>query len=251
MEVVMKPVIGLIGKKKSVEGTLNTTIYYDYVHAIKKALGVPFVISIIDDDEYIDDVIQRIDGLLIPGGIDIHPKWFNQEVDVLCGEIDEELDIFELKMVNMARKYQVPILAICRGAQVLNVAYGGTLHQDILYDINYNPSIIHEQNKYKIPYHMPVHELKVFEDSILYQIFGNKVLVNSFHHQTINQLGDQLKITAKSYDGVVEAVESTIDRFVVGVQWHPEKMVDTSLEQLNLFKHFIKVCLKYKKADGF
>jgi putative glutamine amidotransferase len=239
----MKPIIGIVSKKNIYSGKLNATLYFDYIQSIYLAGGVPLLLPLINDPVIIESYIKQIDGLLIPGGIDPNPKTYHQLIKPLCGRIDDELDAFELRLIEEARKQKVPIFGICRGIQILNVAYNGTLYQDISYDPHYNKNIIHAQDEYEISGEQPVHEINIMKDSILYDLYGKSLHTNSFHHQTIDQLGKGLKVTAKTKDGVIEAIESTIDPCVLAVQWHPEKMSETSDDQLNLFKWFINECM--------
>lgn len=241
----MSVLIGVVSNKKMVEGKLQSAVYFDYVHSIEIAGGTPLIIPLIDQEEYMDSILNHLDGLLFPGGGDVHPKWFNQEIHPSCGTIHEELDSFEIKLIKKALKRDIPLLAICRGVQVLNIACNGDIYQDLTEYPNHDESIIHSQEYTDIAYHLPIHEVSINKDSLLYNIFGDQANTNSFHHQVIHHIGDGLKCTATTKDGVIEGLEGINNRFVVGVQWHPEKMVDTSIEQLNLFKQFINAC-RYK-----
>ncbi|ERJ13120.1 gamma-glutamyl-gamma-aminobutyrate hydrolase family protein [Haloplasma contractile] len=239
----MKPLIGILTSNKDFKGKIHSAIYYDYVNSIHKAGGAPILLPLINDQSVIEPVVSKLDGLLLPGGIDLHPKFFNQEIKPLNGRINEEQDLFDLAVIETARKHGLPIFAICRGHQVLNVAYGGTIHQDISYDPDWDGSINHEQDKTELAYHLPIHDIKIKENTILHSICeGNMLSTNSFHHQVIDKLGNGLECVARSSDGVIEAIESTVDTYVVGVQWHPEKMVDYYEKHLNLFKRFVEAC---------
>ncbi|MDF2700574.1 MAG: hypothetical protein K0Q49_2133 [Haloplasmataceae bacterium] len=238
----MRPIIGIISRNKQLDGNKISSLQYDYVNAVYKAGGMPLIIPIINDDELLLELISKMDGLLIPGGIDVNPKWYHEEIKQLCGSIDDELDVVEIKIIKMATDRKIPILAICRGHQILNVVFNGSLHQDLSYNENYDPNMVHEQNKIDLPKYEPVHNVKISEDSILFEIVGSNIDTNSYHHQIVNGLGENLKVVGRSREGIIEAYESTSDHFILSLQWHPEKMIEYREEQLNIFKRYIEEC---------
>jgi putative glutamine amidotransferase len=238
----MKPTIGIICRR-SFQGKNETiTLQQDYFKAVIKSGGYPILIPIYEDDVLLKEHLSRIQGLVIPGGIDVDPNFYHQEKHPLCGSIDEGMDEFELKVIHLAKEMKLPILAICRGIQVLNVAYGGTLFQDLSLYQGYKQDIIHAQDQVNIPKQEAVHSIEIVAGTKLHQLYGESLNVNSFHHQALDRVADGLVVTATSEEGVIEAVEGTSDHYVVGVQWHPEKMIDLAHEQLLIFDQFINAC---------
>ena len=216
------------------------TIADDYIKAIIKAGGIPYIIPIVEDIEVLKMMLDKVDGLLATGGNDINPMEYSNRPDFKLGSIipkRDKQDIFMAKYV--VKELKKSYLGVCRGLQILNVAFGGTLHADL-------PSAgfkNHSLNMY--PREEPSHEVEIIEDSILYNIIGNKGLkVNSLHHQGIDKIGDNLKIVAKSSDNLCEALElnNNYNQFVLGVQWHPEMMAIKSMEQQDIINKFIQYC---------
>lgn len=203
-----------------------------YVNAIVKAGGVPLVLPVVV--ELIDEFLEAVDGLLLSGGGDIDSQFYNEKPSKWLKNVNPLRDSFELELVRRATRMKIPILGICRGIQVINVALGGTLIQDIKSEIR--SSIVHDLTKVSDDF--KAHSVKIDPNSKLAQILGVRELtVNSFHHQAIKRLGKGLKAVARAPDGVIEAVESTSHGYVVGVQWHPERMLDNI--QLKLFRSLI------------
>lgn len=209
-----------------------------YIQAILKAGGTPILIPY-QPKEQLFTVINLVDGLVLPGGVDLDPNRYGENLALKCGTIDPLWDELDLTAAGLALQKELPILAICRGAQVLNVALGGTLVQDIPSQTS-NPI----QHRQKAPRWYASHDIFLESSSLLKTIWGdNSPRVNSFHHQSIARVGRGLKIVASAPDGVIEAVESTEHRFVLGVQWHPELMVEHYPAARNIFQHFIKATL--------
>ena len=198
-----------------------------YPQAIARAGGVPVVIPPFTSDEQIAPLLERVDGICLAGGPDLHPSLYGHEPDPNLGPTEPELDGWELALTRMALAARLPLLCICRGQQALNVARGGTLFQDL-------PG--HRQDR---PGREPTHQVRVDPSSRLSAALGgvSEVHVNSFHHQAIDRLGERLVAVAWSDDGLIEGVEATDREFVVGVQWHAEGLVDAA-EQQALFTAF-------------
>ncbi|MXQ53676.1 gamma-glutamyl-gamma-aminobutyrate hydrolase family protein [Shimazuella alba] len=225
---------------------LDEKKYYvnkDYIQSIVQAGGIPFVISNINDPLMIQKMVRSCDGLLLTGGEDVDPNHYGEEPLPQIGVIVPERDELELHVVRLFLQQNKPIFAICRGCQLLNVAFGGDLYQDIP---SQTASIInHEQ---KAPRGYPYHSIKVFAQSLLYRILQQeKIRVNSYHHQAAKTIREPLRVCAIADDGIVEAIESSIHDFVLGVQWHPEGMaiVHDKYAQM-LFDAFIHASQKYK-----
>jgi len=189
-----------------------------YWESVERAGGIPVILPPVDSPEGIDHYLEICDGYILSGGDDIDPFYWGQDPEPGLGEIDPRRDRFEINLVQAIVKRDKPALFICRGIQVLNVALGGTLIQDL------RSSIAHRQ---RAPRHHPFHDILLEKDSVLYQLLRREtVRVNSFHHQAIAGLAPGLVATARARDGVVEAVEYPAKRFILGVQWHPEAMQD-------------------------
>jgi len=217
----------------------NMRLPYSYIDSVIKSGGVPLGIAVLNDDAYIDEVLNVIDGLLIPGGDDVNPKLYNEETTPYTKGIDDELDAFQIKLIQKALDRGTPILGICRGHQIINVALKGSLYQDIS-EMKESANIIHDQLKNGYTYEQTVHEVHFEKNSLLEKIYGEKMNINSFHHQVLKQLGNGLQAIGYTEDGVIEAIVSQNHPFVLGVQWHPERSED----QLPIFKLFIGACKK-------
>jgi putative glutamine amidotransferase len=206
----------------------------DYVCAVTKA-GGQVVILPASDGESAARLAGVLDGILLSGGADLDPSYFGEEPHPHLGHIDPERDEFELALVRAAIEAGTPLLAICRGIQVLNVAMGGTLYQDIQSQVK--GAIKHRQDA---PRYHASHKVVVERHSKLAGMVGaGDVAVNSFHHQAIRNVAPGFFVSARSTDGVIEAIESAHDLFVVGVQWHPECMTDSYPAMLEIFAAFV------------
>ncbi|WPC41372.1 gamma-glutamyl-gamma-aminobutyrate hydrolase family protein [Clostridium sp. JS66] len=222
----------------------------DYVKAVEKSGGIPVVIPVFNDLSNIENVIDIVDGIVFAGGADIEPKHYGQYIGTKIGQIIPERDRQELQLAkNIIENTEIPILGVCRGYQLLNVVCGGTLYQDlseIPLELRNNKIINHSMKG--SPKYNPVHEVKINEKSRFYKIFNKKsISVNSYHHQAIKDVADDFNVSTMSPDGIVEAIElKREDRFVVGVQWHPEMLSERNDEQLLIFKALINACKEYK-----
>ncbi|WP_172372031.1 gamma-glutamyl-gamma-aminobutyrate hydrolase family protein [Sporosarcina jiandibaonis] len=232
----MKPVIGITTGIESVKKhQLNT----NYVTAIIRAGGLPLILPIgIETD--VKQVAQMLDGLLLTGGGDIDPNLFDEEPHALLGEVTPTRDTLEIELVNEFLRVNKPILGICRGHQILNVALGGAIIQDI-HSQSSNTILQHSQ---KAPRSHRSHFVQVEKESILESITETpKIKVNSFHHQAVKDVPKPLMISGTASDGIIEAVESTAHHFVLGVQWHPEALAENGdAVSLGLFNKFIGKC---------
>lgn len=237
-----KAIIGIsasiIIDKEDFLGYKKVYVNNDYIESVIEAGGIPLVLPITDDEAVIDSYIDTIDGLILTGGHDVSPRYYGENPQPKLGEIFPERDEFDLKLLEKAKNKNIAILGVCRGFQLINVAYGGSLWQDLSYsDYEY---IKHNQK------HRPdlkTHSLEIKENSKLYEIFGEKsIYVNSFHHQIIKKVSDEFNITAVAPDGVVEALEHKDYKFLVGVQFHPEMLHEVCDMMKNLFKVFVENC---------
>ena len=191
-----------------------------YLEAVQHAGGVPVVVPPLPT-EMVGAFLDRVDGLCLSGGPDIHPAAYGAEPHAALGPTEPRLDAFELELVRAADERGLPVLAICRGAQLVNVARGGALHQHL-------PDVVGEgvHHRQAIAASQPTHPVTVAPGSRLAGLFGRgRTDVNSFHHQAASRMGDGLVPTAWATDGTVEAFEESGDRFLVCVQWHVECLV--------------------------
>ncbi len=231
----MKPIIGIISNP-IIENRAIYKINATYIERTVEAGGIPLAIPSKINLADCERIISTIDGLIIPGGGDILPELFGEETHPKVIYALKEVDLFEMELIRLARKHNKPLLGICRGAQLINVAFGGTLYQDI--PSQYKDEVCHVQSWNNIDH--PMHKVYLEEDSNLYKIFGETVLdVNTLHHQSVKDLGQGLRIVGKAKDGVVEAIE-TEDGMIIGVQWHPENLVPNYKEYMKIFEYLIE-----------
>jgi putative glutamine amidotransferase len=201
----------------------NLSLGMDYPSSVVRAGGVPIVIPPLSPID--GTLLDRLDALVVSGGPDIDPGLYGHRPHEQLGPVDPEIDRCEVETVRLADARGLPILAICRGMQLLNVTRGGTLWQDLPSE---RPSPI--EHRQAIVGTQSTHEVTVDRDSLLADVTGvadvdePTLAVNSFHHQAVCGLGDHLRISARSADGVVEAIEATDRPFVLGVQWHAESL---------------------------
>jgi len=225
------------GEPRGKEMALGLT----YLRGIEAAGGLPVVMPPLDE-RAIEPLLDRLDGICLSGGPDLHPEAYGAEPHHELGPTEPELDRFELAVARRADARRMPILAICRGTQALNIVRGGILHQHIP---ELSEEIAHRQTS---PGHEPSHPVWVDPDSRLAAALGSSELevgdlvdVNSFHHQAIDRLGDGLRISARAPDGTIEAIEDPGRRFLIGVQWHAETLVHRPHEAA-LFRRFVEAC---------
>jgi len=230
----MKPVIGIT----CASDEMGINLKRFYYNAVYHAGGLPLLIPLIAEDEYIEDVLNKVDGLVITGGGDINPKWYSENNDFSC-EICNERDSLEISLAKKALNIDMPILGICRGHQVLNVAFGGSLYQDIEKYIS--NALDHRRSSIE-EFH---HEVEIEKDTLLYEITGKtNIFVNTYHHQSVKKVAEGFSVSARSKaDGVVEAIEKRDKKFVLGVQWHPERMYHYCEINQKIFNAFVKSCL--------
>jgi putative glutamine amidotransferase len=208
-----------------------------YSEAVEAAGGVPVHISLIPKFDYVDTVVEGLEGILLPGSdSDVDPLRYGQQPHPQLGSVHTIKDETDLLVIEAAERRELPILAICFGMQVLNVSRGGTLIQDIRSQVK--DAIKHEQG---VPRDRPSHRVSLSEGTKLSNIAGTlDALVNSHHHQAIESIGANLVATAWTTDGVIEALEDPRpDRFILAVQWHPELGWKDDVLSQRLFKSFV------------
>lgn len=232
-----KPIIGmtpLVERATNRQFMLNT-----YTESVLDAGGVPVMLPITDEDKNIEHIAEMCDGFLFTGGHDVHPCLYGEEM-LDCVAPCEERDSFETKLLSLALKTNKPILAICRGMQLLNVVLGGSLFQDI--QTQCSNDIEHRMGE---PSDNVIHEISIIDDTPLMAIVGKKSdMINSYHHQCVKTVGEGLKIMAYASDGIIEGMYMPDKKFVLGVQWHPERLAKKYDSALSLFKVFIENCVE-------
>lgn len=240
MQSTPYPVIGLTSTlSTNASGSPVCQVGQAYVRAIQKAGGIPLVIPLGIDQEQIKALVSRLDGLLLTGGGDIDPETFKGASHPKVYGIYPERDALEFFLLEAALAANKPFLAICRGIQVLNVAFGGDLYTHIQDQVE--NSLKHDWFP-KFPRDKMAHTVRLIPGSKLHRIFGmDEIRVNSLHHQGIKTVGDSLKATAFAPDGLVEGLEVDGTGFALGVQWHPECLPEDE-KMANLFKAFIAAC---------
>ncbi|HZK32953.1 MAG TPA: gamma-glutamyl-gamma-aminobutyrate hydrolase family protein [Tissierellaceae bacterium] len=230
----MKPIIGITtftGIKKT-----HHSVNSNYINAVFAAGGIPVSIPIIYDEANYHNYLDILDGIIFTGGLDISPLSYDENPLKEINQISAIRDKYELGLFKKAYGRKMPILGICRGLQIANIALGGNLYQDIYTQVpnclGHNPEGISNTEFY--------HSIKVEKDSKLYSVFKKeKIFVNSLHHQAIKELGNNLLVSALSEDGIIEAIEATDDRFLIGLQFHPENLAKEHPEFLKIFNELI------------
>ncbi len=247
-EASSQPIIGITGNYED----LTCKLGQGYYKSVVAAGGVPLIIPPIADKNTIINTLERIDGLILSGGGDINPLWTGEEPSPSLHGINQERDLPELLTARLAYNRQIPILGICRGIQTLAVALGGKVVQDI----SNKATVKHSQEADRSE---PTHSVTVESDSTLFKIYypeqrlqsqpettapTAKLFVNSFHHQAVAEAGDKFRVVAKSTDGIIEAIESTTFKSILGVQWHPECLESG----LPLFQWLVREAAAYREA---
>lgn len=229
-----KPLIGVTANFS--EGQLQ--LAPGYFRSVEAAGGIPVIIAPKRmPNANMSLLLDRIDGLLLSGGADINPILVGEDPVPALHGINTERDLFELTLTRLAYNRQIPMLGICRGIQVLAAALGGTIMQDIATSLPHTQLIKHSQDADRAT---ATHFVEAVEGSRIAELLGKRFAVNSFHHQAVGQCGPRFRITAQSADGVIEAIESTEMKSIIGVQWHPECFIaegDTCM--MPLFQQFV------------
>ncbi|SHJ48365.1 putative glutamine amidotransferase [Dethiosulfatibacter aminovorans DSM 17477] len=238
-------------------------VFDNDIRAIEEAGGIPLLLPSFSDIKDIESLVNVLDGILFTGGNDINPFVYNEENKYskgLLGNIDtlddndasfyakfnDERDRMEIELVkHIYENTDKPMMGICRGMQIINVAMGGSLYQDIKYQ-----NITRSEHSDILNWNKMVHSVNVSRDSNLFNIVNKeKLMVNSIHHQSVSRVGENLKVTAKSDDNIIECIEScNKDKYIMGLQWHPE-MIRNVVEQRSIFDSFIKKCLEIKVQE--
>jgi putative glutamine amidotransferase len=240
MNLSKSPIIGISGSLFTIDaGTLKgrerVFVGQDYVQSVCLAGGVPVILPIVSDEALILQQVEMIDGLILSGGYDVHPCFFGEEPHTLLEACYPDRDAHEIQLVRLAYQLKKPILGICRGIQLINVAFGGTLFQDLSL---YSSNTLQHNQKARVDY--AIHKVKLEEGTKLHQLFNQTcIYTNSMHHQSIQTVAPGFTINALAYDGIIEGIEKMDDSFILGVQWHPELMIEKDPQMLALFRTLI------------
>lgn len=234
----MKPLILVTaGYELSQNGQNRRYLYQNYADAITRAGGIPLMP--LDDGELAEDLATLCQGLLITGGPDLNPQMYGEEKLPECGRIDAARDAMEYKLLACFVKNKKPVFGICRGIQMINTYFGGTLWQDL-------PSQKGVSHSSDDKPHDCVHTTELHPGSLLNQLYGDHMITNSYHHQSVNKMAEGFVVTA-SCEGIIEAMAHTALP-ISAVQWHPERMTGTERymhhgpDSAPLFRHFIEQC---------
>ncbi len=211
-----------------------------YIRAVELTGGVPLLIPVSGSISTLGSLYDRVDGVLMAGGPDVDPIEYGQERHPMLRKVTPSRDRMELALLERAFRDGKPLFCICRGLQVLNVALGGTLWQDLSAQVpGARKHDCHPDN----PPDQLTHEVVIEPESRLSTVVGeDEIAVNSLHHQAIDRVGDSLRVTARATDGIIEAVEGTGNRFLLGVQWHPEWLAHDHESARKLFVAFADAC---------
>ncbi len=239
----MRPLIGITCSRQigGAWGAYDTGhpmdyVFDDYSRAVLLSGGAPVLIPAAQDHKSMEAVLDRMDGVVLSGGPDVHPRFYGEEPLAHLGDLDEELDLMELGLCRAILDRDMPLFAVCRGIQVLNVALGGTLFQDVPTQVQ--EAVNHVQ---PAPKNVNTHKVNLEPGSMLSRILGRRtIMVNGRHHQAIKDTASELSIVARASDHLIEAVEWSDRRFVLGVQWHPEGTWRNDPHSQKLFKALVK-----------
>jgi len=237
----MKPIIGITTyQSTNIHGQPTVILMQSYIDAVMQAGGVPVLIpSMIAEDGW-DALYSRLDGILFSGGGDIALEHFSGDPHPRIDDVEPERDSVELKMLNAAASDGKPMLGICRGCQVMNVAFGGTLYTHIPDQLPNALDHAYPGNKRTVL----VHEVKLEEGTHIAEVMREPIVkVNSLHHQGLKDIAPSLRVTGRAPDGLVEAVELPDHPFAIAVQWHPEWLTDQQVTR-NLFNKFVEAAGK-------
>jgi len=232
------------GTAQSILDTIGYDLNKEYREALHRSGAAPVSISVYDSPEEVTAKLATVRGVLIPGGMDIEPVRYGKKNHELLESTDPDLDALEFTVLTYAAKKNLPVLGICRGHQMLNVFHGGTLYQDIPAQYKADKKVAHRKQESFLFFTSSepcFHNITLTKNSLLKKIFQKKsIKVNTYHHQGVQKLAPGLTVTARSEDGFVEAIKGTKKRFILGVQFHPEKMTKADPGFDTIFKVFVK-----------
>lgn len=248
----MNPLIGITAARR-VEGTRAPAFFgarESYLESIIAAGGVPVILPLTQDMSIVRQLYEHCAGILLPGGEDVNPSRYGQATDPNVTDICDLRDEVEIHVARWADDDNKPLLGICRGIQLMNVAMGGNLYQDIPSQVG---SGLHKERKVTDSWRALVHSIKLTEGTHLHSIFGmDEIKVNSLHHQAVRDIAPGLVVSALAADGIIEGLEDPNKNFFIGVQPHPE-LLWQALEPrwLQLFKSFVAAARSWRKEPIF
>ncbi|SDC24000.1 gamma-glutamyl-gamma-aminobutyrate hydrolase family protein [Shouchella lonarensis] len=236
-----------IGISSSVQDHTHVLTAFDNVNAVNMERTLPFVLPNVESKKAYR-YVEQLDGVLLTGGGDIDPSLFGEDPHPSLGEITPVRDLFEVAVVQACLEQKKPLLAICRGAQILAIAAGGDMYQDL--PVQFEGTLI--QHAQRAPRSHRSHLIHIKKGSLLADIAqSTHEKVNSFHHQAVRRVPSNFRAVAWSRDGVIEAIEHKKSPFMIGVQWHPENLLATNdTFSKRLFDAFIQACEQRKEVDG-
>ena len=236
-----RPIIGISAHFRDENSMINDA----YVQAVVRAGGIPVVLPVVTNSDVIRQMVEPLDGLLMSGGGDMDPELWGEKIMPQSGVPNRERDDFDLLLIRECHYRQKPILGICRGMQAINVAFGGSLYQDIYSQIQ-GTLLVHDQSE---PKRQATHAVTVTPNSLLHRLVKEQeIQVNTIHHQAVKEVADGFDAVAFATDGVCEAIESRYYP-IIGVQWHPEHLALAEMTEAKvLFEYLIKEAILYRKA---
>lgn len=235
---MQKPIIGVTTYFNDQPPVGYYVTGHDYVASVALAGACPVQLPMLDEAALVAQMVQAVDGVVLIGGGDIDPSFYGQTLQAELYGVDKTRDAFECKLVKEAVKQNKPVFGICRGFQLINVFYSGTLVQDIAAALPNALNHVGDNNNRP----EPIHDITVSEGTWLHNALGvTKTGVNSFHHQCIDKLAEGFTVSATAPDGIIEGMEC-LEKNIVAVEFHPENMTKTAPEMLKLFQAFIAMC---------
>ena len=240
------PVIGIIARQDVSATWQGYRLFgqgYDYCRSVVLAGGAPLLIPLELGPDAWHSAYERLDGILFPGGVDVNPRHYGEQPHPHLGDVDDALDEAELLLARWALADRRPVLAICRGIQLINVAAGGTLYQDLPSQVA--GILCHACYPPTYPRDSRAHIVDVARGTRLSAILGEGELwTNSRHHQAVKDVAPGFAVTACTSDGMIEAIERVDAPFLIGVQWHPENLAAADPQMLVLFRSFVQACAR-------
>ena len=234
----MKPLIGVTPLHNPKRNTV--WLHPDYAAALEAAGGLPVLLPLTDERGTLSELARRLDGLLLSGGHDVDPELYGEALLPCCGPLSPAKDRMERTVLEEFLALDKPVCGICRGLQVINVHFGGTLWQDL--PTQHPTPILHNQQP---PYDLPVHAVAVQPGTLLHTIVGRtKLAVNSYHHQAVRETAPGLAVQALSDDGLVEALSLPSARFLLATQWHPENLFREDESAAAILRAFVHACAR-------
>ena len=247
IHVMNKPIIGItadIGYMARTDTYTGLPVHFiqtAFAEAVHEAGGIPLIIPT-NASDYIDDIMSLVDGVILTGGSDVSPQYYGQEPRAKLGMTKPDRDKTETEVFKAAIRDQKPVLGVCRGLQLLNAALGGTLYQDL----SENEAVTIQHDQLSRP-SVTTHTVSVDQNSYIHRLIKDGTYVNSYHHQIIDSLAEDLRSTAYSRDGVIEGVESLEELpLIIGTQWHPETLFKEHPEQVAIFEGLVQRADSYR-----